>query len=62
MNKNMVVSQMKNNLGTQTTRIVLTSRDNKDIKQLMQDVSKELMKKNENLYRRLASKLVEEHS
>jgi len=56
MNKNMVVSQMKNNLGTQTTRIVLTSRDNKDIKQLMQDVSKELMKKNENLYRRLANK------
>lgn len=56
MDKNIAVSQMKNNLGTKTTRIVLTSQNNKDIKQLMRDVSKELMKKNENLYRRLANK------
>lgn len=56
MSKNMVVTQMRNTLGTKTTRIVLTSQNNKDVKQLMRDVSKELMKKNENLYRRLANK------
>jgi len=56
MNKDMVISQVKNNFGKQTTRIVLTSQNNQDVKQLMRDISKELMKKNENLYRRLANK------
>ena len=56
MNKDTVAAQIKNNLEFQAKRIVLTSQNNKDIKQLMRDVSKELMKKNENLYRRLDDK------
>ena len=46
----------KNKSGEKTIRVVLTSRDTPAIKELMREVSKELMKKNENLYRRLAEK------
>ncbi|SHF04772.1 hypothetical protein [Schwartzia succinivorans] len=47
---------MKNTEKNNTTRVVLTSQNSIAIKELMSKLSKQLMKKNENLYRRLASK------
>ncbi len=47
---------MKHNKETQPTRVVLTSQNSVAIKELMSKLSKQLMKKNENLYRRLANK------
>lgn len=56
MDKNMTVTHTKTNLGTQSTRIVLTSQNNAQVKELWAQLSQQVMKKNENLYRRLANK------
>ncbi len=56
MDKKMVVAHTKDSLGTQSTRIVLTSRNNAQVKELWTQLSQQVMKKNENLYRRLANK------
>ncbi|ORU01362.1 hypothetical protein D081_0181 [Anaerovibrio sp. JC8] len=40
----------------QVKRVVLNSRNSEAIKEAMQEVSQEIMKKNEELYRRLAYK------
>ncbi len=56
MDKNTVVTHTKTNLGTQSTRIVLTSQNNAQVKELWTQLSQQVMKKNENLYRRLANK------
>ncbi|WP_415944894.1 hypothetical protein [Selenomonas montiformis] len=56
MDKNMTVTHTKTNLGTQSTRIVLMSQNNAQVKELWAQLSQQVMKKNENLYRRLANK------
>ena len=56
MDKNTVVTHTKTNLDTQSTRIVLTSQNNAQVKELWAQLSQQVMKKNENLYRRLANK------
>ena len=46
----------KENNGQSSQRIVLNSRNSVAIKEAMREVSKEVMKKNAELYRRLAFK------
>ncbi len=46
----------KGNKGQSSQRIVLNSRNSVAIKEAMREVSKEVMKKNAELYRRLAFK------
>lgn len=45
MDKNMTVTHTKTNLGTQSTRIVLTSQNNAQVKELWAQLSQQVMKK-----------------
>lgn len=56
MDKDMAVPHKGPNWGTQSTRIVLTSQNNAQVKELWAKLSQQVMKKNENLYRRLANR------
>lgn len=54
----MKVETMKTNTGTtmERRRLVLNSRNSTAVKEMMDKVSEDLMKKHEDLYRRLATK------
>ena len=56
MDKDKVVPHARTDFGTQSTRIVLTSQNNAQVKELWAELSQQVMKKNENLYRRLANR------
>lgn len=52
----MIKSTESENKGQNSKRIILNSRNSIAIKEAMREVSKEVMKKNAELYRRLAFK------
>lgn len=56
MDKDKVVPHAGTDFGTQSIRIVLTSQNNAQVKELWAKLSQQVMKKNENLYRRLANR------
>ena len=56
MDKNIASTNTKTNTSNQSTRVILTSQNSAPIKDLIADLSKQVMKKNKKLYRRLANK------